>query len=182
MDIKKLLPKLWRQPQKEYLFSRNFYKNPSHQWIFASPKIKRVFDVLIDCIAFDKSIDQELAKRGAIVFLPSNATLSCTINTSQFRHNIIVFPDLFDMIFSASPIRAAAVLAHELGHIYYQHDNNPKKLSTLECQLEADEFACQLGLSRDLQQVLCDYDFDIDTKVRISRITSHYFNEKSQHN
>lgn len=166
-----------RSPQAP--FSKTFYQSPHHQWIKRNPKVKRVFDILIECLQMEPTIDQSLSTMGEIIFLPASGKLACTLQGQDSSKFIVVFPDLLQIIHSASPMRGVAILAHELGHIYCQHGENPKNLSTLECQIEADAFALTLGLGKELQEVLLDNGLDIDSRVRISQLTASILCEQN---
>ena len=77
---------------------------------------------------------------------------------------------------SASPDHGLAILAHELGHIYYQHTEF--KTETLKAQIEADDFAFELGFGEKLQDVLLDHNESIDCRVRISKLTAKLITAK----
>jgi hypothetical protein len=87
-----------------------------------------------------------------------------------------VFPELIQLLKSASAFHGIAILAHELGHIYHQHTE--QKIDTLTAQIEADEFALDLGFGEELQEVLLDHAHSVDCRVRISRITSKLLTKK----
>lgn len=157
-------------------FYHSFYKSPHHQWILKSKQFSRIFDVLNQSIKKNQSINEQLGDKGSIIFQLVNQNMACTVQSDKNTKVIILFSDLVQIIYSASPMRAVAVLAHELGHIYHDHGTNNKSLSTLEMQIEADNFACQLGFARELHDVLTEFqDYDNDTRARITYITSFYF-------
>lgn len=173
----RLLKQKNRQPLKK--FSESFFQNPHHSWIERNPTIKRSFKILMECIEMEPALDRELSLKGEILFLPAHGKLACTIQGRGKSKFIMVFPDLIEIMYSAAPMRAVAVLAHELGHIHHRHGENPKNLSTLECQLEADTFAHQLGLGRELQEVLLDNGLDLDSRVRVAHLTSQIITEQN---
>ena len=79
---------------------------------------------------------------------------------------------------SPSIYHGIAILAHELGHIYYQHTE--QKIDTLKAQIEADDFAFELGLGEELQEILLDHVHSVDCRVRISKLTSKLISERNQ--
>ena len=81
-------------------------------------------------------------------FLTANAQYSCSLGLSEKCFVIIVFPDLLRTLKALVPTQGVAILAHELGHVYHQHHR--REISPLQAQIEADEFAFQLGLGHDL--------------------------------
>lgn len=159
-------------------FSQNFYNRPHHQWIAQNKSVKRVFDTLLEYIGLNPEIDHKLGKNKNIIFQTASGKLACSINQEHSSNMIIVFPDLIEMMYSASPLRASAILAHELGHIFYNHGDKNCTLTTLEKQLEADYFATFLGFGKELQDVLMDNGFDIDSRVRITHITAQVITEQ----
>lgn len=154
-------------------FLRNFFSDPNHQWISSSPKIKKAFDLLLNEL---KAEHIEFFSNHPTFFIPCEAKLSCAIGKTKDSHLILVFPELMTLLKSASLYHGIAILAHELGHIFYQHTEN--KTETLTAQIEADDFAFKLGFGEELQEVLLDYDHSVDCRVRISRLTTKLVEQK----
>ena len=50
-----------------------------------------------------------------------------------------------------------------------------KKIDPLEAQIEADNFACHLGLGIELQEVLLEHKNSIDCRTRVSFLTAEFF-------
>ncbi len=148
-------------------FKKSFFSDSNHHWIVEDRIIRRSFEILLD--SFDDEKIQFFIKYPTF-FIPCQAHLSCAIGSTKNQHLILVFPELIKLLKSASSFHAVAILAHEMGHIYYQHTE--QKIDTLTAQIEADDFAFKLGFGEELQEVLLDYVHSIDCRVRISKLTS----------
>lgn len=153
--------------KKKKLFIQLFLKNHNHQWIANDPAIKKYFLILIDSLK-EKHVDFFLNHQ--TFFIPCQAHLSCAIGRTKNHHLILVFPELITLLRSASSLHALAILAHELGHIYYGHTEN--KIDTLQAQIEADHFSFELGFGQELREVLLDHIKNHDCRVRISKLAS----------
>jgi Zn-dependent protease with chaperone function len=154
-------------------FKRNFFQDANHHWINEDPVIKRSLTILLDSLNTNQI---QFFSKHPTFMIPCQAHLSCAIGRTQNHHLILVFPELLQLLKSASTLEAVAVLAHELGHIYHQHTE--QKIDTLTAQIEADYFAFELGFGEELQVVLLDHVKSIDCRVRISRLTSLLITEK----
>ena len=159
---------------KKARFLRNFLADANHSWINEDKLIKRGISMLIESLE-DKHID--FFTKHPTFLIPCQAHLSCAIGRTQNHHLVLVFPELKQILRSASSIHGIAILAHELGHIYYQHTE--KKIETLQAQIEADDFAFQLGFGEELQEILLDHAYSVDCRVRISKLTSKLITQKN---
>ncbi len=146
---------------------RDFLADPNHQWIADDREISRGIASLLDSLS-EKHIDFFISH--PTYFIPCQAHLSCAIGRTKNHHLILVFPELKLMLKSASIHHGLSVLAHELGHIFYQHTEN--RIETLTAQIEADDFAFQLGFGEELQDILLEHVHSIDCRVRISKLTA----------
>lgn len=160
---------------KKEIFLRNFLADGNHRWINEERLIKRGVTILIDSLE-EKHID--FFSKHPTYLIPCQAHLSCAIGRTQNHHLILVFPELMQILRSASFVHGIAILAHELGHIYYQHTEN--KIDTLQAQIEADDFAFQLGFGEELQEILLDHVSSMDCRVRISKLTSKLIVQKNK--
>jgi hypothetical protein len=156
-------------------FIEDFFKDPNHQWINNNSELKKSINILLNDLT-DNHI-QFFSKHKTYI-IPCEANLSCAIGKTKDNHLILVFPELFQMLQSASRTHGLAILAHELGHIYHQHTEN--KVNTLQAQIEADEFAFNLGYGEELQEVLLEHNYSIDCRVRIARLTAGLITEKAK--
>ncbi len=158
---------------KRARFLANFLQDNNHRWINEDRLIKRGVTLLIEALE-EKHID--FFAKHPTYLIPCQAHLSCAIGRTQNHHLILVFPELMQILRSASSVHGIAILAHELGHIYYQHTEN--KIDTLQAQIEADDFAFQLGFGEELQEILLDHVASVDCRVRISKLTSKLVTQK----
>lgn len=154
-------------------FLKSFLSDANHRWINEDRLIKRGVMLLIEALE-ERHLD--FFTKHPTYLIPCQAHLSCAIGRTQNHHLILVFPELTQILRSASSIHGVAILAHELGHIYYQHTEN--KIDTLQAQIEADDFAFQLGFGEELQEILLDHVYSVDCRVRISRLTAKLITQK----
>lgn len=154
-------------------FIKNFFEDPNHRWINENKKIRKAFEILLNDL---KNHHIEFFEKNKTYFIPCEAKLSCAIGSTKNHHLILIFPELRTLLQSASLHHGIAVLAHELGHIYFKHTEN--KIDTLVAQLEADDFAFQIGYGEELQEVLLDHQESTDCRVRISRLTTKLLEQK----
>src|SRR5690606_2109203 len=114
-----------------------FFAHPEHQWFAQDPALRRLFQLFTD--SWNQQIFDYLAQEQEILFLRAEGHLACAMAPMNNTNVILAFPDLINILRSASPIRALAILAHEMGHLILGHSK--RKISNLEAQIEADEFA-----------------------------------------
>ena len=150
------------------IFRKDFYSEAHHQWIIEDKYLKRNFDRFIDLLPIE--LINHIWSNRPVAFIPANGTLSCAINSTEHMSFILIYQDLLQILNSGSPDRGLAILVHELGHLFYRHDE--RKIDPLEAQVEADKLCTMLGLGEDLQEVLMDSATGIEARVRISKITA----------
>ncbi len=152
-------------------FKSSIKENSHHEWILKNRYIWAAFDELLDSLP--KNWERELQKQN-IIFLRANGAWSLAFPSIKDSTFIVVFDELYKLLLSGAPRLGQAVLAHELGHIFYKHGTSGK--DPLEAQVEADLFALQLGYGEELVKVLQDIETDLDhieLRVRISYLTSN---------
>lgn len=170
--FKKSKPAVDLRTKKER-FLKKFLADGNHRWIAEDRLIARGIAILIDALS-EKHLD--FFEKHPTYLIPCQAHLSCAIGSTKNHHLILVFPELKQILRSASSMHGIAILAHELGHIYYQHTEN--KVETLQAQIEADDFAFELGFGEELQEILLDHASSVDCRVRISKLTSKLITQK----
>ena len=160
---------LWQKSKPEGASKANiidlWMENPHHQWIKNDRTIYRVFRLLADSITLKA---ESFFKAEKVLFLVSDGKFSSALSKTNENHVIIIYPELFKLIKSASPLHAVAILAHELGHIFHNHSY--RKLGRLEAQLEADSFANSLGLGRELIDIIWEHSNDEEGMTRIQKL------------
>ena len=149
---------------KDRLYKKVF-RISENGWILDNKYALRCIEILFDslpppCLKYLSSLE--------LLFIRSDGILASTVAPRKKTHLIIIYPELFKMMRSASPLRASAVLAHELGHIILKHSERQINPST--AQIEADHFVAQIGLGRELQQVLLGYDGTPDYPERVNAL------------
>ena len=113
--------------QKES-YKKQFFAKEQHQWIDKDLSYKKAFSLLID--SFNQNVFDFLDKQKKdILFLKASGKLACSIGVLSHSHVILVYPDLTKLLKSAFFLRGVAVLAHELGHLYYNHGNKKNRSS-----------------------------------------------------
>ena len=163
-------------PQKILMdYKSSFFKDSNHQWISEDRIIKRSIEILLDSLTPNQI---QFFIKNPTYFIPCQAQLSCAIGRTQNHHLILVFPELIKLLKSGSAFNGIAILAHELGHVFHRHTEN--KIDTLTAQIEADQFAFDLGFGEELQEVLLEHTYSIDCRVRISKLTSQLIIQKNK--
>jgi hypothetical protein len=148
-------------------FIKKFLSLDDHHWITEDYYVKRAIENLLN------SMTEEHIKffsKNKTFLIPCQAHLSCAIGRTNNNHLILIFPELIKILKSGSCAHGMAILAHEFGHVFYQHTEN--KIDTLTAQIEADKFAFDLGFGEELQEVLLDHVYSVDCRVRIAKLTA----------
>ena len=147
-----------------------FYSTPEHSWIVEDKYIKSHFDEFFDYVP--SSLLNKIVIDHNIKFVPITGKYSCAISAKNL---ILVFPELLELLTSTVSSYCNAILAHEIGHIIYSHGS--KSQSVIETQVEADTLAIELGFGKDLEKFLLDQPESIEKRIRLSYLTSKYYNE-----
>lgn len=150
-----------------------FLHNPHHQWIREDKYIKASIEELFDSLS-------EKHKRSLltqdILFLRGNGSWALAFESIPKTKIVIIFDELNKLLRSGAPRLGQAILAHELGHLIHGHSN--MVIDKLEAQVQADEFALNIGYGKELIEVLediSDSSNHIELRVRISYLTSHLY-------
>ncbi len=154
-------------------FIVQFFNDPNHAWIRSNERYKKVFLMLLSELKIDHI---NYFKNNPTYFIPCNAVLSCAILNQKDKNMILVFKELLTLLESSKYTEAVAILLHEMGHIYYRHSE--KKIDQLDAQIEADDFAFQMGYGEELANVLLEHAHSIDCRVRISKLTTKLIEQK----
>ena len=104
----------------------------------------------------------------------SSGRFACSVSTVH-QNVIIIFPEVYELLTKTFDGWAKAVLAHEIGHNYLEHAEL-KIEDPMEAQVDADTFACEMGYLDQIEAFLHDQPESIEKRVRLSFVTSYYFN------
>jgi hypothetical protein len=128
------------------------------------------------CNRMGKKTESTLLNKNQILFIPVSKIFACSVSPNSFDDIIFIFPDLLKKLSCVDNSQGLAILAHEIGHLYYEHAK--KGTPELQAQIEADDFAFQLGLGNELCEVLTQFK-DVDTRTRISYLTSKILSQST---
>ena len=137
-------------------------------WMGEEPPLDRALRIIVG--SFNKEARALMGGKERIIFHPSEGILGSAFSSLDRCHVVIVYPDLLRMLKSAASTTAMAILAHELGHIAFDHSK--RQIGRLESQVEADYFSFLLGFGEELQNFLLGYGNSVDAKVRIAKLTA----------
>lgn len=149
-------------------FLNEFFANPNHEWIKEDRYLRLSFEEFFQRIPLNL-LNDIYQKNRDIWFLKSSGQFSCTFS-NEHCPVILIFPDLAKTLSSFNPAEAHAVLAHELGHIYHGHSK--KNIDVLKAQIEADDFAIDLGFENELESFLNSCFESVEKRVRLTYLTS----------
>lgn len=151
-------------------FNQLFFSHPLHQWINEDRVLKRGISAFLEALNDQDRLILTRRKR-KFLLTPASGRFSCAFNGSNEYEFILVFPDLIEILRSASPERGIAILLHEAGHLVRQHSE--RSLNQLEAQLEADRFCAQRGYGDALSDFLKDLPLTEETDLRLRFLETH---------
>ncbi len=154
-------------PQLRQHFLDEFFDSGHHQWINDNRYIKATFEDFFDMLP--QKVIRYFASDKSLLFLVSSGKYSCALTTFN-AHIIVVFPELMQLLRSPANHYAMSILAHEMGHLLYEHGK--QNIDPLQAQIEADRFACDLGFGHHLESFLEDQPESMEKRVRITYLTS----------
>lgn len=143
-----------------------------HKWIHADAYVKA--NMLDFLERLPKRVLDKVFYEKKTLLVRANGKYACSV--SNFHQNVIlVFPEVWSLLTKTYDGWAKAVLAHEVGHLYLDHAHK-HDLEPLEAQVDADTFACDMGYLEELESFLHEQKDSVEVRVRLSFITSYYFN------
>ncbi|GAB4020016.1 MAG: hypothetical protein Fur0010_22400 [Bdellovibrio sp.] len=146
-----------------------FFGHPEHDWIVADGRFSKIFDMLLTSLK--TPVLKQLFIDKTTLFILQKERLSTVFTFNKDTRVIFVFEGLIELIKTVHATQAVAILAHELGHLYFQHDvRMPERL---KAQLEADYFAIELGFAQDLLDFLTDQPKNHDITMRIGQVQNY---------
>lgn len=150
-------------------FKKRIIELPENSWIledrFIMASFKDLFERIPDQVA------AKFLKDFPIAFLKASGRYACALSANDRFHIIILFPEVIKSLKGPRNYEGLAILAHELGHLYHEHSK--KNIDPLLAQIEADLFACKLGLGHELQDFLLEGEESIEKRVRVAKITAY---------
>ena len=156
-----------RKNDPRLIFLESILTNTHNNWILDDMKLARVFQMFFEALSIN-AINFFLSQNRSLIFSRASGKLSCAIPNIDKCDVIVIFPDLYQLLKSASPDHGVAILLHEVGHIIHDHSN--KNISSLEAQLEADRFAFNHGHGDQLANILEEYNQFDECKRRIEQL------------
>tara|TARA_R110002072_G_scaffold276051_1_gene437505 strand:- start:246888 stop:247421 length:534 start_codon:yes stop_codon:yes gene_type:complete len=146
-----------------------FTQNPHHQWIINDKYLLRSFQFFFELL--DQRANIFLSKN-KINFIHTNGSFACGLTKTNQSYNIILFKEVVKFFYSANPDVGIAILAHELGHFVHDHSQKFENgtIDSKMAQLEADQFAIDLGLIDPLETFLRDFSKHPDVTYRLRNI------------
>lgn len=166
--MSQVLNKLFKAPTRKEVMAQ-FHRKPEHEWIRGDGRISKIFDMLLTSLSNEHI--NELFIKNDTLFILQRERLSTVLCFSPKTRIILVFENLIDLIKTVNATQAMAVLAHELGHLYFKHDK--RRPDILQAQLEADMFAIRLGFAQDLLDFLTDQVKTHDLLMRIGQVQNY---------
>lgn len=143
---------------------------PEHSWMSQDQYLKANMLDFLERLPL-RVLDKVFMEK-ATVFAPSTGRYACSVSNVH-RSVVIIFPEVYQLLTKTYDGWAKAVLAHELGHVYLDHTANMD--DPMEAQVDADNFAMDMGYLEELESFLYDQPESVEKRVRISFVTSYYF-------
>ncbi len=150
--------------------------NKQNQWIKSYPTMYKSIEIIIN--ASNETHLQKLDSLNEVLILKNEGMYSCAISNLKDKNIILAFPSLIKIFKSASYLRGAAIIAHELGHLIHEHSK--KNIDTLKAQIEADTYAFEVGLGEELQDFLLEFNSE-ESRVRVAYLTSRIVSKEKSH-
>ena len=165
-NMKKLLKKdLSKADLIQFVLDR-----PEHQWMSEDAYTKA--NILDFLERLPTRVLSKVFYYKMTILVPSTGKYACAI-ASHHQNVIIVFPQVHNLLTKTYDGWAKAVLAHEIGHVYLDHSKFSE--DPMEAQVDADQFACDMGYMEELESFLHEQIESVEKRVRLSFITSYYF-------
>lgn len=164
-NVKKIWKKSMSKPQMiEYILAA-----PEHVWMRENQYVYMHMEEFLERLPL--KVLSKVFYQESTVFVRSTGKFACSV-TNMHQNAILVFPELYNYLTKINDGWAKAVLAHEVAHIYFDHKHNN---DIMETQVEADEFACEMGYLDQIEDFLHDQPESIEKRVRLSFVTTYYF-------
>ena len=161
--------KIWKKSLSKSEMIEFILSLPEHQWMRENQYI--VLNITEFLERLPLRVLSKVFYEESTILVQSNGKFACSV-TNAHQNAILIFPELYNYLTKINDGWAKAVLAHEVAHIYFDHKNNN---DIMETQVEADEFACEMGYLDQIEDFLLDQPESIEKRVRLSFVTTYYF-------
>ena len=141
-----------------------------HKWMSINPYVKVHITDFLERLP--QRVLQTVFYEKMTLLTPSSGRFACSVS-SHHQNVIIIFPEVHNLLTKTYDGWAKAVLAHEVGHVYLDHSKISE--DPMETQVDADNFACDMGYLEELESFLHEQPESVEKRVRLSFITSYYF-------
>ena len=151
---------------------RIFLNLPEHKWILTNKSARHALIELFSELPSDILCVLLIERKLLLHFCTDR--LSANFFQNPNRNIVLIFPDLLRLLSSARRDLAKAVLLHELGHVFHNHAE--KMMSIREAQIQADQFAWEMGYGMELMEILADQlpSFEVPSRIEnLIRLTTH---------
>lgn len=151
-------------------FIAHFFSQPEHAWILETSN-KSHFEKLIAHLP--ANLLEQLMTKNPVCFVPNHKARPAA---GQVMNTIVVFPE-FQRLLMSEKKAAVAYLAHELAFILLELEG--MKGDSIMCEVEADKFVSDLGLTFELEELLLLLDESVEKRVRLTYLTANHFSKNN---
>lgn len=156
-------------------FKIKFFANSHHEWMNQAPFVKRLFSSFLETLP-ENTI--KFMMKNEVLFVRTNGHMSFSVQPNQ--NVIVIMPHLFNLLNSYACDHGLMILAHELGHLFYEHGKTA--IDPLEAQVAADQYAIGLGYATELESFLEEMPESIEKRVRLAYVTSFLIKQDYENN
>lgn len=169
-QMKNLIKKeLTKKELVDYVFSLE-----EHHWIRENQYVHAHFKDFFD--RMPRRVMNKVFIEDRTILVRSSGRFACSVSNA-YQSVIIIFPEVYTLLTKTYDGWAKAVLAHELGHVYLDHTENME--DPMEAQVDADNFACEMGYLEELESFLHEQRDSVEKRVRLTFVSSYYFNHNT---
>ena len=141
-----------------------------HSWIRENPYVQAHMQDFLERLP--RKVLKEIFYDKMTLFVRASGRFACTV-TSPHQSVILIFPEVYELLAKTYDGWAKAVLAHEVGHLVLEHGEF--RADPMECQVDADTFACEMGYFEEIESFLHEQKESIEKRVRLSFVSNYYF-------
>jgi hypothetical protein len=156
---------LTKQELMDYVFNIE-----EHHWMRENQYVQAHFKDFFDRLP--RRVMKKVFIQDQTIFVRANGRFACSVSNA-YQSVVIIFPEVYNMLTKTYDGSAKAILAHELGHVYLDHTENMD--DPMEAQVDADNFACEMGYLEELETFLHEQPDSVEKRVRLTFVSSYYF-------